>query len=383
MPVREINMASDNPFTSKLFDDEAVPLSLLREMGRAQSANFDEFIVAMQVACESVQGSASSSGMQRASSPPVHPPPLPPRASVHDPVADGVLRSLRMEIPTFCGRQDSRSPEEFLLQLQRYARASRKDVQWILCELIPVTLVDDALRWWLSCGEFEYFETFRASFLRAFGVPDRLRRLRMELDARTQHPDEDFAAYVRIIGEFYGRIGAPASQAEQIDRVLAQATPFSRQQLQGRFFSTMRELAEVGPELQETVWRNATYRPPPLPAYSLERDLAFVGPVDTQTHAQPSTPLPFATHNSVAIYSGPCSRCHQSGHWAQNCPSLAVVPVAAPAVKALTPAPTSGCHRCGGTGHWARQCSLPRQTAAPNHQPTTTGGDNQPGNGRL
>ena len=127
---------------------------------------------------------------------------------------------------------------------------------------------------------------------------------------RTQHPEEDFGSFVRVIATYYERLGSLATDNEKMERVLAQATPFSRQLLMGRRFKTLMELENVGPEIQELVWRNHAYKLPPLPVDTMEQDLAFY---PTFVHPPPT----FSAHS----VSDKCNRCGGIGHWARQCPN--------------------------------------------------------------
>lgn len=323
-------MAATNPFSCG-FDEDLVPLDVLQAMGRLQANSGDDFVNAMRVACalDSEQNSGVPSGSDQhtaavASSPAslLSPPPRATRQEGGGPSC--LLSALKLDLPTFCGRNDPCSADVFLQQVQRYARAAHHTNQWLLLEVMPVVLVGDANRWWMSRGGYTVWDSFSRDLLRSFGPPDRERRLRQELDARTQHPNEDFGSFVRVIGAFYERLATSSSEEEMISRVIAQASPATRQLLWGRSFDTMRDLEDAGPEIQELFWRNATYTLPPLPALCMERDLAYqpysqpavLSQRSSQQHTTLGTQLPAAqTANNV------CRRCHGVGHWARQCPS--------------------------------------------------------------
>lgn len=379
-----------NPFASPLFDEDTVPLDLLQAMGRCQVSNAEGFVQALRLACESATSSvqATESGSSG-----IRPPPIPPRsrpvvptsvaleatrtgssarpglatqpqlndcayfpngfdltntyrtgspaqpvlaaapeaysAAPRDILGDSTARALKIDIPTFQGRSDANSPAEFLQKLSRYATAVHRDRQWLLQEILPVALVGDAQRWWVSRGGYTIWDGFQQDFLKAFGDPDRQRRLRLELETRTQHQEEDLGSFVRVIRAYSERLGSPESEEELVERVLAQVTPFTRQALLGRTFTSLRELEDVGPEIQDLVWRNLCYRPPPLPDTCLERDLAFYptrtadkteAPASSNSPIHRMPVLPRARNNDL------CNRCGGRGHWARQCPSTRTGP---------------------------------------------------------
>jgi hypothetical protein len=141
---------------------------------------------------------------------------------------------------------------------------------------MPVALVDDAFRWWQCQGGYALWPKFKEDLLKAFGLPDLSRRLRQELDARTQHPEEDLGSFVRTIREYYDRIQNPYTEQEVIERVLLQVNPQCRQILQFRSFDTLESLEDIGADIEALAWRDVTYKLPPSRDNMLAKDLAFV-----------------------------------------------------------------------------------------------------------
>lgn len=299
-----------NPFACG-FDEDSIPLDVLQAMGRLQVESFDNFIEVMRVACATNVYNTSHEKLKDTanlqSSTPTYLPLHHGGTSKCD-RDDRLFNALKIDLPTFCGRSDSCPADVFLQQVQRYARAAHHTNQWLLIEVMPVVLVGDAEQWWAGRGGYAIWSTFQVDFLRAFGQPDRARRLRQELDARTQHPEEDFGSFVRVIAAYYERLGSQETEEEKIERVLSQSTPFCRQMLWGRNFKSLTELENVGPEIQELVWRNQNYKPPPLPYNTMEQDLAF----------QPVFVSPPPTV-AVTGQSDKCNRCGGIGHWARQC----------------------------------------------------------------
>lgn len=317
---------------------DELPLDVVRFRARKLACEFEDYVDGMRR--WELHGSPSTPGHHH------------DLASRRD-----LVRSLKLEVPTFAGRADQKTPEQFVRSLIRYAKAQHQSETWVLRELLPVALVGDAERWWSSRGGFETWEEFSHDFHSAFGQPDRKRRLQRELDDRTQHEEEDFSSFVRVIGEFYERLGSPAAEEEKVERVLAQASPSARQVLQGRRFNSMRDLEDFGLEIETLVWRSSTYQPPPRPSAStLETDLAFTPRAKSQRAPAAIVSMPGQQATSQAQPADECNRCHGVGHWARQCPSQ---PTQTPFYQS-TQTPSQ------------QQTPFSQQTRTPFHQPTQT-----------
>ncbi|KAG0442974.1 hypothetical protein HPB47_015423, partial [Ixodes persulcatus] len=98
---------------------------------------------------------------------------------------------VRIPIPTYRGYGDRVSATDFLENLKKYQQAMGMSDHEILERILPISLVDQAARWLrLTGSQLSSIEQFRKAFRQEFLPADYERRMRRELEQRTQHPDE-------------------------------------------------------------------------------------------------------------------------------------------------------------------------------------------------
>lgn len=184
---------------------------------------------------------------------------------------------LTMELPTYSGYADERSVHDFLLRLDTYQTAVGASDDTVIRQILPIALVGDAARWWRLQEPPSSMAAFHERFRSEFLPPDYERRVREELNTRTQHPDESLLEYVRAIQELYSRADPAASHADQVSRVIRQCHPSFQPYLRGRSFDTVEALAREARVVQADLLAELRYAPPPRPEESLEPGCAFAG----------------------------------------------------------------------------------------------------------
>ncbi|KAH8035042.1 hypothetical protein HPB51_004283 [Rhipicephalus microplus] len=86
-------------------------------------------------------------------------------------------------------------------------------------------------RWWLLplwyrfAGPFILWYDFVAAFRREFASADEKKRPKDELEARTQHHEENLKEFIYVISELYDRIREEVANGVKVDRVLRQMQP--------------------------------------------------------------------------------------------------------------------------------------------------------------
>lgn len=218
----------------------------------------------------------------------------------------------QVKLPTFSGYGDHTSPENFLLDIEQYARSQSMTLSTMLSKVIPAALLGDAFRWWTFVGGFASWTDFKTALHLEYDQPDYYVRLQAELDSRTQHPEEPLTAYIRTIASYYDRLGSQATEVEKVDRIMRQMHPQFYLFLQGQRFNSLQELAAAAPAIQASIWRMLRYQPPPSPAASVAPDLAFGSPIYVGSHAQ--------VQSDMSKGDNACWSCGLYGHFKRNCP---------------------------------------------------------------
>ncbi|CAN7988279.1 unnamed protein product [Ixodes pacificus] len=111
---------------------------------------------------------------------------------------------VKIPVPKYRGYSDRISATDFLESLLHYQQATGRDDQKILGRILPIAPTDQAARWFRLVGQHALtLDEFRAAFRQEFLPADYERRMRRELERRTQHPDESLLEYVRVMQELF------------------------------------------------------------------------------------------------------------------------------------------------------------------------------------
>lgn len=183
-----------------------------------------------------------------------------------------------IQIPEFTGYSDRRSVHDYLEALCNYQKATGMTDGDILMRILPVSLKDQASRWFRLVGQHSHtLDEFRTKFQQEFLPADYERRMKRELELRTQHPEESLLEYIRAMQELYEIACPAASNAEKVERVVMQSHPTFMAYLRGRSFRNLDELAAEARRIQGEILAARQYRPPPPAHASLEPRCAWNG----------------------------------------------------------------------------------------------------------
>lgn len=295
---------------------------------------------------------------------------------------------LRVEIPSYSGYHDRVSANEYLDRMLTYQQATGLTDGEILARVVPVSLTDQAARWFRLTGyRSRTLEEFRASFREEFLPVDYERRLRRELELRTQHPDESLLEYVRAMDELFRIADPSASNGEKVERVVRQAHPTFAAYLRGVQFRDLDQLASAAKRIQADILASRAYRPPPPAAQALEPRCAWNGDtVRTRSQAAEAVALsvgqtrngwelsdraldPHAYAMRVAHATPGQNTQNRARHTDTRTPAQGASATERPAGRYDEAArggdrparqqPNTLCYRCNRRGHYARDCRRP------------------------
>lgn len=293
---------------------------------------------------------------------------------------DSAHRLAATHFPRYSGVRDLQSPEEFLERLENFCLVTGVAADKRLTQVVPAALEGGAKLWWRFVRGFESWEEFTAAFRSEFASIDAKRRLKAELEQRTQHPEENLKEFIYAIATFYDRIGEEVTETEKVQRVLRQMHPQLQDLAEGHVYNDLAALVKAADGLMERAWRRLQYKPPPPPSNQVARDLAFSPALDHRSPPQPTTMATASFASFSAVPPAPPPTYHWPLHPAALDPSYCrdrlysrdTVPPFPPYGPGpmLRQEPTSGavrvqCHRCGGIGHISRNCATGRRMGPP------------------
>ncbi|KAL3216865.1 hypothetical protein MRX96_032744 [Rhipicephalus microplus] len=273
------------------------------------------------------------------------------------------------------------SPEEFLERLENFCLVTGVAADKRLTHVVPAALEGGAKLWWRFVRGFDSWEQSTAAFRSEFSSIDAKRRLKAELEQRTQHPEENLKEFIYAIATFYDRIGEEVSEAEKVQRVLRQMHPQLQDLAEGHAYNDLAELVKAADGLMERAWRRLQYRPPPLPSNQVARDLAF-RPSQAPDHRSLPQPNTMATASFASFaaalpapptYHWPLhpaaldpSYCRDRQYSCDTAPPFSPYgPGPMPRQEPASGAMRVQCHRCGGFGHISRICATGRRMGPP------------------
>jgi len=176
------------------------------------------------------------------------------------------LKSSDFSVPKYCGASDKKTPYDFILELDKYQSILGYSEVEMLQLVVLMSLTDEAYTWYrYETQAFANFSDFKNRIRTEFqpiGYQDELRR---ELERRTQGYNEPLTAYIRVIMDYYERLGDPTvSEAMKVDRIKKQMHPEYRAALPSPSIHTLRELKDAAIEAQEFIKTNWTHKSPPI-----------------------------------------------------------------------------------------------------------------------
>ncbi|XP_077492233.1 uncharacterized protein LOC144103368 [Amblyomma americanum] len=197
--------------------------------------------------------------------------------------------AVKVAVPTYRGYADTVSVTDFIESLTHYQAAVGLDDSEMLTRIVPVALVERAAQWYrLSGRRATTLGEFKAALRREFLPVDYQRRMRRELELRTQAPDESLLEYVRTMEELFQIAESSASNDERVERVVRQAHPAFAAYLRGGRFRDLEDLAAEAKRIQGNILAMRAYRPPPPASEAVEPRCAWTGAFSYARHDSPA-----------------------------------------------------------------------------------------------
>ncbi|XP_077492183.1 uncharacterized protein LOC144103298 [Amblyomma americanum] len=193
--------------------------------------------------------------------------------------------AVKVAVPTYRGYADTVSVTDFIKSLTHYQAAVGLDDSEMLTRIVPVALVERAAQWYrLSGRRATTLDEFKAALRREFLPVDYQRRMRRELELRTQAPDESLLEYVRTMEELFQIAEPSASNDERVERVVRQAHPT----FAAHWFRDLEDLAAEAKHMQADILAMRAYRPPPPASEAVEPRCAWTGAFSYARHDSPT-----------------------------------------------------------------------------------------------
>jgi len=303
----------------------------------------------------------------------------PPQQIPHPPMHH--LRTV--EVPKYSGAAEVKTPYDFLVELEKYRTISRSTDEFLLREIVPTALQDNAWHWWRQesvLNPFVDWNDFKIRFRREFQALGYNEHMRRALERRTQGPSEPLTMFIRVIIDFYERLNERPTEQEIIQRIRRQIHPEYAQILHGKVINTINELKEAAFQAQEIIKMSRLYEPPPT--YNpIEPSLAWQ-PVGAQQFTPQRSSLPVEENLNPRVnfasvdpfhfhHSEPQRRVTIQEANRSPPPLRPATPAAVPAQQQRQRRDSTGsdqgerrCYVCQSNEHLANRC--PRRPQSPN-----------------
>ncbi|CAL8113091.1 unnamed protein product [Orchesella dallaii] len=172
-----------------------------------------------------------------------------------------------LDVPKYRGRRDTRTPYDFLIEIEKYEKGTGCGYQYLLDEIVPIALEDEAATWYrleaVTGNPIPDWQEFRRRFRLQFQPMDYYDQLSYELNNRTQGPDEPLNTYLYNIIELYQRLEAPWRDIDIIRRVAKGLNPENQMCIRDILrCTTLSELRNAAWEAEMALQRKRSYRPP-------------------------------------------------------------------------------------------------------------------------
>lgn len=216
----------------------------------------------------------------------------------------------------------------FLIRLEELC-SSRGVTEDKLFECACELFSEDALSWYRATKDSVYsWDSLKKVLLEDFLPVDFDHRLLLEIQSRTQGPDESIVNYLCIMKNYFNRLTRPLSDQRKLEIVQHNIRPFYTTQLALEQISTWSDLKLKCRLLEAAKQRaEAFVEPPRSITHPMAGDLSYKYPVRS-------------VKECAGVGTDFCVRCRVNGHHLSGCNKPRVLL----------------CYRCGEPGYTAKTC---------------------------
>lgn len=118
----------------------------------------------------------------------------------------------RLKVPVYTGLDDHKCVSDFPDELDVHARASGALEAYMLERTLALALQASARRRWALQAPFPSVDAFRRRFRDGFVPSGYESGVLRELERRTQHPEEGFVCYIRVMQQLLNRAAQAAPE---------------------------------------------------------------------------------------------------------------------------------------------------------------------------
>ncbi len=276
------------------------------------------------------------------------------------------LKSSEVKIPTYSGASDAKTPFDYLLEMEKYQSVVSYTERELIELVIPVSLIGDAYNWYRYENEFESWDDFKNRLRREFQAVDYAEDLKRELDNRYQGPNETLTSFIRVILDFYIRLGVEIPEQEQVTKIKRLMHPEYRKALIGIPTNSLNELRAAASQAQEIIKSYRSYKLPPIYG-NIEPSLAWKpipnSPTSSRSYANVAAALPANNRDEHKLHPAavdPYSYYHKSRsvRFESRSPSPKPTGNYTSPSTSRDSSPSRLCFKCNQPGHFARECKV-------------------------
>jgi len=160
-----------------------------------------------------------------------------------------------MEVPKYKGFNDARTPYDYIVELEKFQSMLGYTDHDLLFRVIPMSLYGEAYTWFRSeMIPFSSLHELKARLRKEYQAVGYSEDLMRGIEKRTQGPNEPLTSYIRVMRDYYDRLGDPSiTEHDILRRILRNMHPEYRQALQRKPIACLFDLRQAAQDAQELI----------------------------------------------------------------------------------------------------------------------------------